>query len=95
MIGREAAVDQLPHGELLEGQVEQHGVFLEEVETGAGDLAAGLEVDQVERLADLDVILGREVECLGADLADLASCSSSVWPMGASGWVRLGMRASR
>ena len=72
--GRESRVDQLPDRELLEGQVEQHGVVLEEVEAGAGDLAAGLEVDQVEGLAELDVVLDREVERAGrADLAELAA----------------------
>ena len=38
------------------------------------DLAAGLEVDQVEGLAELDVVLGLEVEGAGrADLAELAA----------------------
>ncbi len=73
-IGREPVPDERPHGELLEGQVQQHGVVLEEVEPVPRDLAAGLEVDQVERLADLDVILGREVErARRADLAELAA----------------------
>ena len=72
--GREARVDQFSQGELLERQVEQDGVVLEEVEAGPADLAAGLEVDQVEVLAQLDVVLGLEVEDAGrADLADLAA----------------------
>ena len=74
MIGVNPAADQLPDRELLEGQVQQHGVVLEEVEAGAGDLAAGLEVDQVEGLAQLDVVLDREIERAGgADLAELAA----------------------
>ena len=74
MIGVNPRLDQLPDRELLEGQVEQHRVVLEEVEPVPGDLAAGLEVDQVERLAELDVVLGREVEGAGrADLAELAA----------------------
>ena len=55
--GREPGGDQFSDGELLECQVEQHGVVLEEVEAGPADLAAGLEVDQVEVLAQLDVVL--------------------------------------
>ena len=74
MMGVNPAADQLPDRELLERQVQEHGVVLEEVEAVPGDLAAGLEVDQVERLAELDVVLGREVEGAGrADLAELAA----------------------
>ena len=70
--GDESPPRQLPDGELLEGHLQQDRVVLEEVEPGARDLAAGLEVDQVERLADLDVVLRLEVERPGgADLAEL------------------------
>ena len=71
---REAGGDQLPDGELLEGQVEQDRVVLEEVESRPADLAAGLEVDEVEVLPQGDVVLGLEVEGAGrADLAELAA----------------------
>ena len=63
---REPPGHQLPHRELLERQVEEHRVVLEEVEAVPGDLAAALEVDQVEGLADRDVVSGREVEGRGA-----------------------------
>ena len=73
-MGVKPAVDQFSQGELLERQVEQDRVVLEEVEAGPADLAGGLEVDQVELLAELDVVLGLEVERAGrADLADLAA----------------------
>ena len=72
--GRESRVDQFSQRELLKCQVEQDGVVLEEVEAGPADLAAGLEIDQVEVLAQLDVVLGLEVEHAGrADLAELAA----------------------
>ena len=74
MMGVNPRVDQFSERELLERQVEQHGVVLEEVEAGPADLAAGLEVDQVEVLAELDVVLGLEVERAGrADLAELSA----------------------
>src|SRR5262249_17076156 len=44
----------------------QDGIVLEEIEAGAGDLAAGFEVNQIQGLAQLDVILDREVECAWA-----------------------------
>jgi hypothetical protein len=59
------ATGQLADGELLERQLQEDRVVLEEVESCARDLSAGLEVDQVEALADLDVILRLEVEGLG------------------------------
>ena len=72
--GGKPGLHEVPDRELLESQVQEHGVVLEEVEAGAGDLAAGLEVDQVEGLAQLDVILDRKVERAGgADLAELAA----------------------
>ena len=72
--GCKSGADQFPDRELLEGQVQEHRVVLEEVEARAGHLAAGLEVDQVEGLAELDVVLDREVEgARGADLAELAA----------------------
>ena len=82
--GREPGRDQFSEGELLEGQVQEHGVVLEEIKAGAADLAAGLEVDQVEGLAELDVVLGREVERAGrADLAELAAVV-----LGLADWAR-------
>ena len=57
-------LDQRVERELLKRQVKQHGVVLEEVEPIPRDLAAGLEVDQIQGPADLDVVLGREVEGL-------------------------------
>ena len=72
--GSESRVDQFSERELLECQVEEDGVVLEEVEAGPADLAGGLEIDQVEVLAQLDVVLGLEVELAGrADFADLAA----------------------
>ena len=74
MMGVNPWLDQVPHGELLKRQLEQDGVVLEEVEAVAGDLAAALEIDQVEHLADLDVVFGGEVEGAGrAHLAQLAA----------------------
>ena len=40
----------------LQGQLQQHGVVLQEVEAVPGDLGARLEIDQVELFAQLDVI---------------------------------------
>ena len=59
---RETFADQQVDGVALQGQVEQHGVVLEEVEAVAGDLRPGLEIDQVELLAQLDVVQRLEVE---------------------------------
>ena len=85
--GREAVADELLDGELLERQVQEHGIVLEEVEAGPADLAARLEVDQVEVLAQRDVVLGLEVEGAGrADLADLAALVLGL----ADGGVRVG-----
>ena len=70
-IGMNPRLRQLIDGELLKGHFQEDRVVLEEVEPGARDLAPGLEVDQVERLADLDVVLRLEVEIpRGADLAE-------------------------
>ena len=72
--GREPGSDQGSDRELLKCQLQEHGVVLEKVEAGARDLAAGLEVDQVEGLAELDMVLDREVESpRRADLAELAA----------------------
>src|SRR6185312_15014341 len=58
--------------ELLQGKVEEHAIVLEEVKPVPGNLGSALEVDQVKRLAELDVIPGREVKgSRGAYLADL------------------------
>ena len=73
--GGKSGVDQFSDRELLERQIEQDGVVLEEVEAGAADLAAGLEIDQVEVLAELDVVLRLEVERAGrADSCGFRGC---------------------
>ena len=73
-MGVKPCLDQISERELLEGQVQQDGVVLEEVESGSADLAGGLEIDQVEILAQLDVVFGLEVErARSAGFADLAA----------------------
>ncbi len=47
---------------VLQGELEQHGLVLEEIEAVAGHLGAGFEVDQVEPLGQLDVVERFEVE---------------------------------
>ena len=64
----EAVGGGLLRGELQHAQLEQGAVAGEEVEAGAGDLRAPLHVEQPEALAQLEVVLGLEVE--GGDLAD-------------------------
>ncbi|MFY0530657.1 hypothetical protein [Nannocystis pusilla] len=83
-------------GEVLQREVEEYGLVLEVVELLAGDLGAGLEVDEVERLGDREVVargeaLGREVA--GVPTRRSSRWSSSVRPRGVSAWVRLGTRA--
>ncbi len=53
-----------------QGQLQQGADTGEEVEAGAGDLGAALDVDGAEELAELQVVLGREA--LGAEVADRA-----------------------
>ena len=59
---REAVGPQFLQRELHEAQLQQHGLVLEEVEAVAGDPGAGLEVDEVEPLHQLDVVEGLEIE---------------------------------
>ena len=59
---REPGLHRRLHGVLHEGDFEQRGLVLEEVELLPGDLGAGLEVGEVERLAQGDVVLRLEVE---------------------------------
>src|SRR5262249_51531779 len=72
---------------LLKRELEQNGVVLEEIEPVAGNLATRLEVEQVERLAELDVVHRLEVE--GARRADAADLAALVLGR-ADGSVRMG-----
>ena len=73
-MGVNPASIRVSDGELLKCQLQQHRVVLEEIEAGARDLAAGLEVDQVEGFAELDMVLDRKIESAwSAYLAELAA----------------------
>ena len=63
---REALLHQHVERVALQGQFQQHGLVLEEVEAVAGDLGAAFEVDQIELLGQLDVIERLEVELAAA-----------------------------
>ena len=97
MIGVNPRRHELPDRELLEGQVQEHGVVLEEVEAVPGDLAAGSRSRSGRApcrsrrgpSAVKSKVAGR------ADLAELPARRPRSAPTGASGWVRLGMRPSR
>ena len=68
---REAVPDERGHRELLQREIEEHGVVFEEVEPVARDFATAFEIDEVERLANLDVVFRLEVEnARGADFAE-------------------------
>ena len=58
----EAVGAQHLDGEALEREVEQHGFVLQVVELGARHLGAGLEVDEVVALAELEMVERLEVE---------------------------------
>ena len=73
VIGVKPSASKRPDGVLLQGQLQQHRLVLEEVEPVAGDPGTGLEVDQVELLAEFDVVQRLEVE-----LGQRASCP---WPV--------------
>jgi len=49
----------------VHAQLQQSAVAGEEVEAGAGDLGAALHIDQTQGFAELQVILGLEVELTG------------------------------
>ena len=46
----------------MQRQLQEHRFVLKKIETVAGDLGGGLEIHEIELLADLDVIPRREVE---------------------------------
>ena len=72
--GSEPGVDQFSQRELLQCQIEQNGVVLEEIESGPADLAGRLEIDQIQALAQLDVVFDLEIEhAWRADLAQLVA----------------------
>ena len=49
-------------GVALEGQFEQHGFVLQEVELGARDLRSGFEINKVQRFGQFHMIFGIEIE---------------------------------
>ena len=59
---RVAVFQERGHGELDQGQFEQHGFVFQEVELLACHRGAGFEIDEVERFAQGDVILAREIK---------------------------------
>ena len=60
--GREAVADQFVDGELLQRQIEEHGLVLQEVEAVPRGACPALQVDQVELFAQLDVVARRKIE---------------------------------
>ena len=60
--GREAFAQQHLQGVTRQGQFEQDGLVLEEIEAVAGHPGPRLEVDQAEPLAQLDVVQRLEIE---------------------------------
>ena len=95
VMGVKPSAMQHVQGVALQGQFQQHGLVLEEVEAVPGHAGAALEVDQVELLAELDVVQRLEVE-----LRQRASCRGTArgWPCrprrpgrrGATGWGSCG-----
>ena len=67
--GREALLEQHIQGITLQGQIQQHGVVLEEVEAVPCHAGPALEVDQVELLRQFDVIERLEIELRDGRLA--------------------------
>src|SRR5262249_36342836 len=61
-VGHVAGADRALEREALERQIEQHGLAAQEVPLLAGDARAALEVEEVEPLADREVVARREVE---------------------------------
>lgn len=57
-----ALIGQRAHRVLHKGQFQQGGLALQEVELRPGDARAGLEIDQVQRLGQGDMVLRGEVE---------------------------------
>ena len=62
IVGVKPSLHQHVERVALQGQFQQHGVVLEEVEAVAGDAGPALEVDQVELLGQLDVVQRLEIE---------------------------------
>ena len=80
---------------LLQGQFQQHGFVLEKVKAVPGHLGAAFEIDQVELLAQLDVIERLESRTWAARvLPRRTSALASSPPTGASGCVRFGHRVA-
>ena len=60
--GRKALAHQHVDRVSLQGQLQQHGLVLEEVEAVAGHVGARLEIHQIELLGQLHVVQRRKVE---------------------------------
>ncbi len=67
--GREALASEHLDRVALQGQFQQHGLVLEEVEAVAGDAGPALEIDQIELFGQLDVIQRLEIELRQRGLA--------------------------
>ncbi len=61
-MGVKPSLDQHVERVAFQGQFQQHGVVLEEIESVAGDLGPPLEIEQSELFAQFDVIERLEIE---------------------------------
>ena len=64
-VGHEAPLHSLVHRPLRQRHLQQRSAVLEVEELLAADLSAGLEVEEVESLPDLQVVLQLEARVLG------------------------------
>ena len=92
IIGVKPSRDQQLDRVLLQRELQQHGFVLEEVEAVPGDAGAAFEVDQVELLAERDVVERWEAERPDVDACRGGlPCSHPRRRSGASGCVRFGI----